>query len=79
MADNATRSDFFRSLTDRGIDPYAPAGPDADDLLDMGLVACGDCDRVIDVSECHSACTDGAAGTCGDCHDAVCGDRECRS
>ncbi len=41
-AGNARSSEFFRALTDRGIDPYAPAGPGPDDLDDDGP-ACADC------------------------------------
>ncbi len=30
-AGNARSSEFFRALTDRGIDPFAPSGPDPGD------------------------------------------------
>ena len=33
-AGNARQNDYYRALTDRGIDPFAPAGPDADDVED---------------------------------------------
>lgn len=78
VAQNAATSDFYKSLTDRGIDPHAPAGPGVDDLLEMGIVACQDCGIHVEVESAHTACTDGASGTCGDCHDAACSDRSCR-
>lgn len=78
VADLHRGSEFYRSYTDRGIDPHAPAGPDADDLADMGYVNCGDCGLLIEEAMSNLACSDGARGCCGDCHDAICGDRSCR-
>lgn len=69
MASNAATSDFYKSLTDCGIDPHAPAGPDADDLADMGYVNCHECDLLTDeftdcpmgklCADCHAGCRQG--------------------
>lgn len=48
MAQNAATSDYYKSLTDRGIDPHAPAGPDRDDLDEMGFEACTMCDDMFE-------------------------------
>lgn len=69
VADLHRESEFYRSFTDRGIDPHAPAGPDADDLADMGYVNCHECDLLADeftdcpmgklCADCHAGCRQG--------------------
>lgn len=56
---------------------WNPAGdpPSADDL---DMVSCIDCGVWIEEAVSHLACSDGARGTCGDCHEQYCTDRACR-
>lgn len=77
-------SEHYRSLTDRGIDPHTPAGPDLDDLdadqvdADMlGLTQCANCDWNFPDDEIRYGCTD-VDRYCLDCHEQYCTDRSCR-
>lgn len=78
IADLALQSEFYRAVAEKYGTAFPPADPDTGDLMEMGIVACGDCGRHVEVESAHTACTDGASGTCGDCHDAACSDRSCR-
>ena len=78
------QSGFYRSYTDRGIDPHAPAGPDLDDLdadqvdADMlGLTQCANCDWNFPDDEIRYGCTD-VDRYCFGCHEQYCTDRSCR-
>lgn len=72
MADNAARSDFFRTTNGWNV---AGDPPSADDL---GLVECVDCSVWIDEAVSHLGCGE-ARGCCDSCHEAACSDRECRT
>ena len=84
IASLAEQNDFYRSLTDRGIDPFVPAGPALDDLdadqvdADMlGLTQCSQCDWNFPDDEINYGCTD-VSRACFECHERECRDRTCR-
>lgn len=76
-ADLARESSFFAAVADKHGTAFPVAGPDPDDLRDMGVYVCPECSGTFDEDGINLGCTD-VKWFCHECHGACCTDRTCR-